>query len=123
MDTITLETHIAYPARRRAPKADDEQPRIVFIIPTHSDLLPFMQAPPPRTVSCYYRNLKFKYGTLTRGTPIRLTADIELGTRGGVTLHIRHLELTGPTAPDLTKVGAKMMKTWTLQFEKQNASP
>jgi hypothetical protein len=120
METITLETTIAYPAKRRG--SEGEEPRIIFTIPTHSDLFPYLAASPPKAISCYYRNLKFKYGTLTKGTPIKLTAIIEQGKRGGITLHIKELELTGPTVPDLTKVNAKMMNKWTKQFEKQYGS-
>jgi len=113
--TITLETTIAYPAKRRG--SEGEEPRIIFTIPCHADLLPYL-ATPPKAVSCYYRNLRFKYGTLTKGTPIKLTAIIEMGKRGGLTLHVKELELTGPTVQDLTKVDSKMIKKWTKQFEK-----
>lgn len=120
METITIETTVAYKASRRG--SEGEEPRIVFTIPTHSELLPYLATPPPKSTSCYYRNLKFKYGTLTAGTPIRLTAEIERGTRGGVTLHVKKLELTGPTVQSLTKVDSKMLKKWTKQVEKQYAS-
>lgn len=119
--TITLETTIAYPAKRRG--AEGEEPRIIFTIPTHSELMQYLGEKPPKAISCYYRNLKFKYGTLTRNTPIKLTAIIEHGKRGGLILHIKELELTGPPVQDLTKVNAKMMNKWTKQFEKQHVSP
>jgi len=117
--TITLETTIAYPGKWRVK--DDER-MIVFTIPCHSDLLSLLPKP-PKTVQCYYRNLRFKYGTLTRGTAIRLTATIDFGKRGGVQLHIKELEVIGPVAQDLTKVSTKMMNKWTKQFEKQYALP
>lgn len=123
MDTITLETTIAYPAKRRTVKlsgADEQETLLIFTIPTHSELLPYLPAKFPQAVSCYYRNLKFKYGTLTANTPIRLTANIERGKRGGLTLHIRELELTGPTVPDLTKVNANMLNKWTKNINNQH---
>lgn len=121
-NTITFETNIAYPAKRRSGKSEDEQPRIIFTIPTHSELLPFLSEKPPKTVTCYYRNLKFKYGSLSRGTAIKVTAEIEYGKRGGVTLHIKQLELISEPVQDLTKVDSKMMNKWTKQFEKQNGT-
>lgn len=119
METITLETTIAYPAKRRG--SEGEEPRIIFTIPTHCDLLPHLGAKPPKAISCYYRNLKFKYGTLTRNTPVKITAIIEHGKRGGLLLHVKELELIGATVPDLTKVNTKMINKWTKQFEKQHA--
>lgn len=120
METITIETTIAYKAKRRG--GEGEEPRIVFTIPAHTDLLPYLASSPPKAVPCYYRNLKFKYGTLTPGTAVKLTAIIEYGKRGGVTLHVRELEVLGQTVPELTKVDAKMMKKWTKAFNKSTPS-
>lgn len=117
-NTITLETTIAYPAKWRM-KDDDRI--ITFTIPCHSDLLQYITKP-PKCIQCYYRNLRFKYGTLTKGTSIKLTAEIDRGSRGGIQLHVKELEVTGPVVQNLTKVNANMMKKWTKQFEKRFAS-
>ncbi|MCE7061232.1 hypothetical protein [Dyadobacter sp. CY343] len=117
--TITLETTVAYPGKWRLK---DEERLITFTIPTHSELLPHLGNKPPKSISCYYRNLKFKYGTLTRGTPIRLTAEIEYGKRGGAALHIKQLEVIGPVAQSLTTVSSKMLDKWAKQFDKENGT-
>ena len=117
--TITLETTVAYPAKWRTK---DNERIIAFTIPCHSDLLPYLPKS-PKSVQCFYRNLRFKYSTLSAGTAIRLTAVIEWGKRGGVQLHIKELEIIGPIAQNLTKVSSQMMKKWTKQIEKQYAIP
>ena len=116
---ITLTTTVSWPAKWREK---DGERMILFSIPMHADLLGQIGGKGPASVNCYYRNLRFKYGSLTRGTAIKLTANIDKGKRGGVQLHIKELELIGEAVQDLTKVNAKMINKWTRQFEKQHAS-
>jgi hypothetical protein len=112
---ITLETTVSWPAKWREK---DGERMILFSIPMHADLLKEIGGQGPNAVNCYYRNLRFKYSTLTKGTAIRLTANIDKGKRGGVQLHIKELEIMGTVVQDLTKVNAKMINKWTKQFEK-----
>ena len=116
--TITIETTVAWPAKWREK---DGERVIYFTIPMHGVLAPYL-ATSPKAIPCYYRNLRFKYGTLTKGTWIRLTASIDKGKRGGVQLHLKELEVIGTPVVDLTKVDSKMMKKWTKQIEKQYAA-
>lgn len=118
-NTITLLTTVAYPAKWRMK--DDER-LITFTIPYHSDLGQ-CAAKPPKSVQCYYRNLRFKYSSLTKGTSIKLTAVIDRGSRGGIQLRVKELEINGPVIQNLTKVNAGMMRKWAKQFEKQFPNP
>lgn len=112
---ITLETTISYPGKWRQK---DEERMITFTIPTHSDLMPYLRKP-TKSIQCYYRNLRFKYSTLTRGTSIKLTASIDFGARGGLQLHVHELEVVGEPVKNLSKVTSQMMKKWTKQIAKQ----
>jgi hypothetical protein len=48
---------------------------------------------------------------------------IDRGSRGGIQLHVKELEINGPVIQNLTKVNAGMMRKWTKQFEKQFPNP
>lgn len=97
METITFDTYISWDATRREKGLPE--PRIIFSVPVHTDLRPHLSKADQAFISCYYRNLKFKYSTLKKGTAIRLTAEIETGPRGGETLHIKELEVLSPSQP------------------------
>lgn len=115
MEPISIQTTISYPAKRRVV---GDEIRITFAIPVSAELLEFLPEKTPKALNCFYRNLKFKYGQLTRDTNVKILATIEHGKRGGAMVHVHDLEIIGEPVPDLTKVNAAMLKKWTKQIQK-----
>jgi hypothetical protein len=119
-ETVQIITSIAYPPKGWRDRNDEK--RLEFTIPTHSDLIPYLRKPDAKSVNCYYRNLKCKYSQLRRGTPIRIEAEIEVGARGGLLLHIKSLDVLNPDATkDLNGVSSEMLDRWERQIMKKDA--